>query len=124
MPEVSVVVELRVAVEDDVDSVALERKICAEGRRAARELYAKVLVALDERATANSGGARQRLEPRWVATLAGRIRLHRYRVKDQDGTHHPLQLHQLPGRLPRGVASLRDRTPGSVRAGSMPAALA
>lgn len=90
MPEVSVVVELRVAVEEEVDPVALERNICAEGRRAARELYGKVLAALDERATAHSGGARQRLEPRWVATTAGRVRVHRYRVKDQDGSHHPL----------------------------------
>ncbi len=38
MPEVSVVVEPRVMVDDDVDPVAMERAIVEEGRRAAREL--------------------------------------------------------------------------------------
>ena len=38
MPEVSVVVELRVAVDETVDPVDLEQ-VAAEGRRGARELY-------------------------------------------------------------------------------------
>ena len=38
MPEVSVVVEPRVMVDDDDDPVAMERAIVEEGRRAAREL--------------------------------------------------------------------------------------
>ncbi len=90
MPEVSVVVELRVMVEEDLDPVALEQAISAEGRRAARELYREVLTRLDRRAAAASGGARQRLECRWVATVFGRVRIWRYRVKGPGGSFHPL----------------------------------
>lgn len=90
MPEVSVVVELRVSVEDEVDSVALERAVAAEGRRAARELHGEVFKVLDHRATHATEGARQRLEPRWVATLSGRVRIWRYRVRGPEGSFHPL----------------------------------
>lgn len=90
MPEVSVVVELRVAVQEDLDPVALERAVADEGRRGAKELYREVLRALDQQATELCGGARQRLEERWVATVFGRIRIWRYRVKGPDGSLHPL----------------------------------
>lgn len=49
MPEVSVVVELRVAVEPGDNPVEMERAIAAGGRRAVRELYVQVLRAVDER---------------------------------------------------------------------------
>lgn len=88
MPEVSVVVELRVTVED-VQPVALERAVAAEGRRAARELQAEVFKVLDRQATAGAG-PKQRLEPRWVATLSGRVRVWRYRVREPDRSFHPL----------------------------------
>lgn len=90
MPEVSVVVELRVVVEDAADPVALERAVAAEGRRASRELYRGCLKAIDEKAVAASGGARQRLEERWVATTFGRVRIWRYRVKAGGGSICPL----------------------------------
>lgn len=90
MPEVSVVVELRVEVDEDPDPVALERAVAAEGRRGAKELYREVLRVLDQRATEASGGARQRLEERWVATVFGRVRIWRYRVKAGEGSFHPL----------------------------------
>lgn len=90
MPEVSVVVELRVPVDEDPDPVALEQQVAAEGRRAARELYREALRALDALATDASGGARQRLECRWVATVFGRVRICRYRVKGEDRSFHPL----------------------------------
>jgi hypothetical protein len=41
-------------------------------RRAARELFREVVEVVDELAVRGSGGARQRLEPRWVATVFGR----------------------------------------------------
>jgi hypothetical protein len=90
VPEVSVVVELRVEVEEEVNPIALEQKIGAEGRRAARELYREALRAVDERAVAASAGARQRTEERWLGTTLGRIRLWRYRVKTPEGSHCPL----------------------------------
>ncbi len=90
MPEVSVVVELRVEVDDDLDPVALEQAVAAEGRRGARELYREILRVLDQRATGASAGARQPLEERWVATIFGRVRIARYRVKGPEGSSHPL----------------------------------
>ena len=71
MPEVSVVVKLRVSVDEQVDPMILEQQMAAEGRRAARELCREALRALDARATAASGGTKQRLEQRWVATTFG-----------------------------------------------------
>ncbi len=90
MPQVSVALELHVTVEDGANPVELERAIATEGRRAAKELYRQVLRVLDEEAVLVSGGARQRLEPRWVATLVGRMRIWRYRVKAGDASFHPL----------------------------------
>jgi hypothetical protein len=83
-----VIVEL--AVEAEADPVALELAIANEGRRAARELYRAALADADRRAVDASGGARQRIEERWIATLMGRVRVGRYRVRSGDETHHPL----------------------------------
>jgi hypothetical protein len=90
VPEASVVVELRVMVEDDLDPVAFEQAVKAEGQRAAKELYRSALQVLDHQAVNRSAGARQRLEDRWVATTFGRVRVWRYRVKGPAGTFHPL----------------------------------
>ena len=85
-------VSVKIQLEADTaqDAVALEQAIAAEGRRAARELYARVVEEADRRLVAASGGARKRLEPRWVTTLFGRLRIHRYRVKVGEETFHPL----------------------------------
>lgn len=90
MPEVSVVVELRVAVEPGVDPVVLERAIAEEGRRGSKELYRAALGVLDAQAVEETAGARQRIEERWVATVFGRMRIWRYRVKGNGGSFHPL----------------------------------
>lgn len=90
MPEVSVVVELRVAVDGDVDPVALEQAIAEQGRRGSKQLYRAVLQALDAKAAQATGAAKQRLEERWVATTFGRVRIWRYRVKGPAGSFHPL----------------------------------
>lgn len=90
MAEVSVHVELAVKVRRGQDPVALEKAIAAEGRRAARELYMQVVESQDELAVAVSGGVRQRREPRWIATLVGRVRIRRYRVRDESASFHPL----------------------------------
>jgi hypothetical protein len=90
VPEISVVVELRVSVGEDLDPVALERAIAAEGRRGAKALYREVVAVLDRRATEGSAGSRQRREERWVATTFGRVRITRYRMKAPGGSSHPL----------------------------------
>lgn len=90
MPTVSVVVELQVEVDDRPDPLAVEQAVVAEGRRAARELFTEVLEVVDEKAVRAAGGARQRREPRWVATAFGRVRVQRYRVKRNDHSFHPL----------------------------------
>lgn len=90
MPKVSVKVELQIDVEPGENPVKIEQKIAEQGRRAGRELFCAVLQFLDERAVKGSGAAKQRLEPRWVATTFGRVRLHRYRVKGSEGSFHPL----------------------------------
>jgi len=90
VPEVSVVVELRVAVDEEPDPVALEHAVAAEGKRAARELLREVLRVADQQATQAADGTRQRLEERWVATTFGRVRIWRYRVKRQGRSFHPL----------------------------------
>jgi len=90
VPEVSVVVELPVAVEEVLDPVVLEQHVAAEGRRGARQLYREALRLVDARATEASGGARPRLEERWLATIFGRIRIWRYRVKTEGRSFHPL----------------------------------
>jgi hypothetical protein len=81
---------LRVQYDPDQDLVALEQAIAAEGRRAARDLYQELASILDAASVQASAGVRQRLEARWVATLMGRIRLQRYRVKADSKTFHPL----------------------------------
>jgi hypothetical protein len=106
VPEVSVVVELRVAVEE-ADPVALEQQVAAEGRRAARELYWETVRALDALLTEAAGGARQRLEERWVSTLFGRVRIFRYRVKGPEGSFHPLD-HALGLASSEPSAALRE----------------
>jgi hypothetical protein len=90
MAEISAQVEMRVYVRSGQDPVALERAIAAEGRRAARELYLWVLEAKDEQAVTTAGGARQRREARWVATLFGRVRIRRYRINHEAESFHPL----------------------------------
>jgi hypothetical protein len=83
-------VQLSVNAEAGSDPIALERAIAEEGRRAARELYLQVLRVWDQEATVASAGIRQRTEPRWVATLFGRVRILRYRVRRDNQTFHPL----------------------------------
>ncbi|MGQ0668773.1 MAG: hypothetical protein ACT4PO_03710, partial [Actinomycetota bacterium] len=61
-----------------------------------------VVEEADRRPVAASGGTRKRLEPRWVTTLFGRLRIRRYRVKLGEETFHPLD--QALG-LERGEAS-------------------
>ncbi len=90
MPEVSVVVELRVVVDEEIDPVALERAIADQGRRGSKQLYLEALRVLDAQVTGSVGGAKQRLECRWVATIFGRARICRYRVKHGDRSFHPL----------------------------------
>ena len=90
MPEVSVVVELRVAVEPGVDPVALEHAITEQGRRGAKELYRAALAALDAQVTEASSATKQRVEQRWVATTFGRVRIWRYRVNGPGASLHPL----------------------------------
>ncbi|MDQ3990750.1 MAG: UPF0236 family protein [Actinomycetota bacterium] len=90
MPEVSVVVELKVVVDPGADPVALEQAVATQGRQAAKELYRAALEQVDRDAVEASGGARQRLEERWVATLAGRMRIWRYRVKVDGVSYCPL----------------------------------
>ena len=117
MPTVTVAVELQVEVDERPDPLALERAVAAEGRRAARVLFGKVVEALDEKAVKESGGARQRVEPRWVATIFGRMRVWRYRVKRDGASLHPLddalglaQSEPSPG-LRETICSLALRLP-------------
>lgn len=115
MPEVSVVVELRVTVDEGLDPVGFERQVAAEGRRAARELYREALRTLDRIVAA--AGARQRLEGRWVATTFGRVRVWRSRVRGEEGTFHPLDraLHlsaaEPSAALREAVCELATRVP-------------
>lgn len=90
MPMVSVEVRIQIEVDERPDPLALERTAAAEGRRAARELFGAAVAAVDQQAVAASGGARQRLEPRWIATIFGRVRVWRYRVKCDGASFHPL----------------------------------
>ncbi len=120
--EVVLAVELRVRMDPRQDPVAIEHAVAEEGRRAARELYQEVARALEEAELVALGGARQRLESRWVATLMGRIRLSRYRVRVRGRSYHPLDrilglqraeaspalrttVHQLVARLPLSQAA-------------------
>ena len=88
--EVLFTAQLRVRYRSGQGPDTLERTIAAEGRRAARELYQELARAIDDESAGASRGTRQRVEARWVATLMGRVRLRRYRVKTDSGTFHPL----------------------------------
>jgi hypothetical protein len=88
--EITARVELHVKVGPEHDPIEVERTIAAEGRRAARELYLRVVEAMDEQALATIKGTLQRREGRWVATLFGRVRILRYRVKQDTESFHPL----------------------------------
>ena len=83
-------VEVRIEVDQAGDPATLERRIAEEGRRVARELYQEAVSVIEQQAVAASGGIRQRREARWVATLFGRVRLSRYRLKDRGVSFHPL----------------------------------
>jgi hypothetical protein len=93
------VVELRVAFDSDVDPVALERAIAEQGREGSKTLYREAARFLDELASQAAAGARQRLEPRWVATIFGRVRIWRCRIKGDGVSFHPLDrvLHLAQG---------------------------
>jgi hypothetical protein len=102
---------LRVKYHPDEDLVALEQAIAAEGRRAARDLFLELASVLDAESVQASAGVRQRLEVRWVATLMGRIRLRRYRVKAEGKSFHPLEQRLQLGQAeasPAVLASARD----------------
>ncbi|MDP9295259.1 MAG: hypothetical protein M3O88_01010 [Actinomycetota bacterium] len=81
---------LRLKYDPEQDLVQLERSIADEGRRAARELYQELARLLEAAAVQGPLGVRQRLERRWVATVMGRVRLQRYRVRKNGKTFHPL----------------------------------
>ena len=94
--------DIQVEVRLGEDPARLEWEVAMEARRVARDLFLCAVAALEEEAISPSGGARQRREPRWVATVFGRVRLHRYRVRSGDRTFHPVD--EILG-LRRGEAS-------------------
>lgn len=94
--------DVLVEVGQGQDPVTLEWQVAMEARRVARDLYLRAVAALEEEAIAQSAGVRQRREQRWVATIFGRVRLHRYRVRTGERTFHPAD--EILG-LRRGEAS-------------------
>jgi hypothetical protein len=82
--------DVQVEVRPGVDPATLEWEVATEARRVARDLFLRAVAALEEEAISRNGGARQRREPRWVATVFGRVRLHRYRVRSGNRTFHPV----------------------------------
>ena len=94
--------DVQVEVTLGEDPATLEWEVAMEARRVARELFLCAVAALEEEAISQCGGARQRRESRWVATVFGRVRLHRYRVRSGDRTFHPAD--EILG-LRRGEAS-------------------
>jgi hypothetical protein len=88
--QLNFVATLRLSYHPEHDLVALERAMADEGRRAAREFYQELARILDAAVVRRPSEIRQRLERRWVATLMGRVRLQRYRVKKDGKTYHPL----------------------------------
>jgi hypothetical protein len=98
--------DVQVEVRLGEDPATLEWEVAMEARRVARDLYLRAVGALEEEAISDNGGARQRREPRWVATVFGRVRLHRYRVVSGDRTFHPAD--EILG-LRRGEASMAVR---------------
>jgi hypothetical protein len=87
---VSAQVEVRVEIRPGLDPVALERQVAEEGRRVAKALFLQVVSTVDASEVAQPGRVRQRREARWIATLFGRVRIRRYRVKDGPRTFHPV----------------------------------
>lgn len=83
-------VVISVDVEPGLDPAVLEQAIESEARRAGRELFQEAVRVLDEQAVTAAGMSRHRLESRWIATLLGRVRIRRYRVRDKAGSFHPL----------------------------------
>lgn len=102
MPEVTITVQMKVRV--GADPLQLERACHAEARRVGRELYAAVCAEV-ERDLLSSAGARQRTEPRWVATTMGRVRIERWRVKPR-GERTVIPLDAAMGWAPRTEASV------------------
>ena len=102
MAVVSVRHDVQVEVRLEEDPATLEWEVAMEARRVARELFLCAVAALEEEAISQCGGARQLRESRWVATVFGRVRLHRYRVRSGDRTFHPAD--EILG-LRRGEAS-------------------
>ena len=98
--------DVQVEVRLGEDPATLEWEVAMEARRVARELFLCAVATLEEKAISQNGGARQRREPRWVATVFGRVRLHRYRVRSGDRTFHPVD--EILG-LRRGEASMAIR---------------
>ncbi len=109
--QLNFVATLRLNYHPEKDLVALERAMADEGRRAAREFYQELARILDAAILQGPSEVRQRLEQRWVATLMGRVRLRRYRVKKDGKTFHPLdrslQLRQAEA-SPALLASARE----------------
>jgi hypothetical protein len=108
---------MQVEVDEQPDPLVLERAVAAEGRRVGRELFREVVEVVDDQAVRDSGGARQRLEPHWVATVFGRVRVRRYRVTRDGASSHPLddalglaQSEPSPG-LRETICSLALRLP-------------
>lgn len=97
-------VQIEVRLGDD--PAFLEWEVATEARRVARDLFVRAVTTLEAEAISQDGGARQRREPRWVATVFGRVRLHRYRVKQGHRTFHPAD--EILG-LRRGEASVAVR---------------
>ena len=75
MAVVSAKHDVQVEVRLGKDPAALEWEVAMEARRVARELFLCAVAALEEEAVSQSGGARERREPRWVATVFGQVRL-------------------------------------------------
>jgi len=90
VPIISVAVTVQIEVPDDpaaVEPIEVEKAVRAEGQRAARELYAKVLSQIEQVALAQTGAPKCRRETRWVSTCFGRMRISRYRVADPSCPH-------------------------------------
>jgi hypothetical protein len=98
--------DVQVEVRLGEDPATLEWEVAMEARRVAGDLFLCAIAALEEEAISQNGGARQRRESRWVATVFGRVRLHRYRVRSGDRTFHPAD--EILG-LRRGEASTAIR---------------
>lgn len=106
MAVVSAKHDVQVEVRLGKDPAALEWEVAMEARRVARELFLCAVAALEEEAVSQSGGARERREPRWVATVFGQVRLLRYPLRSGDRPFHPAD--EILG-LRGGAASMAVR---------------